>query len=462
MITYQDYLRYEQTDVARAQFVRTAIEDYKGSEEYQTARIAEEYDRCRNTTTMQYQKYLTDIRGVQYQDKTATVHRSTSNFFNIFTTQLNQYLLGNGVTWKGKVDLDNDFDIQLQKAGKAALIGGVSFGFWNLDHLVVFKATEFVPMRDEENGALRMGIKFWQLSGEKPLRATLYELDGYTDFLFTQTQKDDPSEEWQKIDDGVYMMEKLPYKLKIRTSEADGREIYGWENYPSFPIVPLWGNPNHQSELVGMREKIDAYDFILNGWEDDLDNAQIYWIIRGAGGMDDPDLAKFLDRLRTVKAAAPEDGQDVQPVTVNIPVDARERLLERLERQLYRDAMIMNPEDIAGGAATATQIKAAYERQNVKADQYEYCVLEFISAILEVAGKTAEASFTRSVIVNTTEEVQTLVQAASFLSQEYVTEKILQLLGDGDQAQEVLKAKTAEAMENMAMAAEMQNMTGGA
>ena len=290
-------------------------------------------------------------------------------------------------------------------------------------------------------------MRFWQIDDSKPLRATLYELDGYTNYLWDN--KHQPSNKWAKIEDGAFMLPKRPYKLKVRQSEADGTEIYDGENYAVFPIVPLWGNPHKQSEIVGLREKIDAYDFVLNGWEDDLDNAQLYWIIKGAGGMDDPDLLHFLDRLRTVKAAAPAEGQDVTPVTVSIPVEARETLLARLEKQLYRDAMIMNPEDIASGAATATQIRAAYERQNVKADQFEYCVIDFINGILAVAGKEGEPTFTRSTIVNTQEEVQTVVMAASYLSEDYVTRKILTLLGDGDQADEIMQQMDADNSERL-------------
>lgn len=457
MTTYQDLQAVGDGDKARADFVRKVITEHQSSPLYQTAKIADEYDRCRNTTTIQYQKYITDITGRKYIDRTAAVHRSCSNFFNIFTTQENQYLLGNGVSWKGGAAdrLGADFDTRLQEAGKAALVGGVSFGFYNLDHLEVFRVydgnnkSSFAPLYDEENGALAAGVRSWQLDTGKPLRATLYEADGLTNYLYTRDDKLRLDARWRKIDDGVYMQPKTPYKLKVRESAADGSEIYDGENYPSFPIVPLWGNPHRQSELVGLQEKIDAYDFILNGWEDDLDNAQIYWIISGAGGMDDPDLKEFLDRLRTIKAAAPADGQEVTPVSVQIPVEAREALLQRLEKQLYRDAMMMNPEDIASGAATATQIRAAYERQNVKTDQFEYCILEFLRGLLAVAGIENEASFTRSTIVNTQEEVQTVVQAASYLSGDYVTTKILTLLGDGDQAEAVLRAMDAESAERL-------------
>lgn len=449
MYTYQDLMEVKE-DVAKAAFVRKTISDYTNSADYSIAKIADDYSCGLNTTIMQYQKTITTVTGKQVADLISPTHRSASNFFEIFVTQLNQYLLGNGVTWKEsniKNRLGADFDTKLQQAGHSALCSGIAYGFMNYDHLEVFSALEFAPYFDEENGALMAGVRFWQVSPEKPMRATLYEVDGYTNYLWST--KITPSSVWSRIAEGVYIQPKRAYIMKAHITKHDGAEIYAGENYPTFPIAPLWANQHKQSELVNLREKIDAYDFILNGFEDDLDNAQIYWIIKGAGGMDDPDLVDFLNRLRRVKAAAPADGQDVSAMQVNIPYDAREKLLDRLEKQLYKDAMILNPESIAGGAVTATQIRAAYERQNVKADQYEYCVIDFISRILSVLGITGTPSFTRSVIVNKEEEVQTLVQAASYLDTEYITRKILMLFGDGDQADEVLKRMTAEQKDRM-------------
>lgn len=471
MITYQDLLAVKDSDKDRADFVRKVIRDHEGSDLYRTAKIADDYMRCKNTTIMQYQRMVTTITGQTVVDKFATVHRSATNFFKVFVTQLSQYLLGNGVTWENDTDSDRlgpDFDTRLQELGKSALRGGVAFGFFNLDHVEVFSVYDrdkgcFAPLYDEENGSLSAGVRSWQISTDKPLRATLYELDGYTEFMWTKNTT--PANNWTKIDDGVYMKPKTPYILHILTSDADGAEIVAGENYPTFPIVPLYSNPEHQSEIVGLREKIDAYDMILNGFEDDLDNAQLYWIIKGAGGMDDPDLMRFLDRLRTVKAAAPEEGQEVAPIEVNIPYEARERLLDRLERQLYKDAMIMNPEFLAGSAATATQIKAAYTPQNNKADDLEFCVHDFIDGVMRVAGiDGGSPTFTRSMIVNTQEEVQTIVAAATYLDQEYVTTKILTLLGDGDKAEEVLRRIDAEHMERLSgddMSPELPVTLGG-
>ena len=94
MKTYQDLLKVSDRERDRADFVRQVINEYQTSALYKTAVDAYEYDRCRNTTTMRYQKMITTLTGQKVVDQIASVHRSTSNFFGIFTTQLNQYLLG--------------------------------------------------------------------------------------------------------------------------------------------------------------------------------------------------------------------------------------------------------------------------------------------------------------------------------------------------------------------------------
>jgi SPP1 family phage portal protein len=437
MYTYQDLISIPEDDAKRRMdFVKSVISQHKTTEAYKMAVMGCEYNAKRNTGIMNYQKTLRRLDGREVPDRWSPNHKTTRNFFAYFTTQQNQYLLGNGVTWNEERTaevLGDDFDTQLQRAGKMALVQGESFGFFNLDHLEVFGLTEFAPLYDEENGALRAGVRYWQVDPQKPLRATFYEEDGYTNYIWNERPEEAKGE-----DNGRILTEKTAYILKVRTSEADGDEIYDGENYPAFPIVPLWANEEKQSELVGIQEQIDAYDLIKNGFLNDLDTAQIYWILKGAGGMDDTDLVRFLDRIHTTKMASLDDDQSAEPVTVQIPYDAREKLLERIERDLYKDYMALNVDEIKGGAVTATQIEAAYEPLNSKADMYEYQVIKFIKGILEVAGIEDDPSFTRSRLVNVNESISSVLQAGEYLDEQYMTEKILNILGDGDKAEEIL------------------------
>ena len=458
MYTYQDLLNVPDSDEARIAFVASVIAVHKNSDMYEMADIANQYDKKRNKTILDYQKTVRDITGTEVPDTWSPNYKTTRNFFNYFVTQENQYLLGNGVSWENDgtgEKLGDDFDTQLQEAGHKALVGGVSFGFFNLDHVEVFGLLEFAPLYDEENGSLRAGVRFWQIDSTKPMRATLYEEDGVTEFAWGL--------DGENYEHGMVYKPKRAYKLKWRATEVDGTEIYDGENYPGFPIVPLWANKQHQSELIGIREQIDAYDLIKNGFLNDLDNAQLFWIVKGAGGMDDFDLVRFLDRLRKLKVVDAEDGQDVQPVSVQIPYEARERILDRIERDLFRDAMALDVYTMRSGAVTATEIRAAYEPLNTKVDDYEYCVLKFIKGILAVAGLEDNPTFTRSALLNVQEDIQTVISAAEYLDPEYVTEKILDVLGDGDKLDEVLERREEQqrlAMEMMMAQSGAQEPTG--
>ena len=452
MVTYQDLTKLGENESARMEFVRNCINQHKATPLYQTAKVADEYDKHQNRTIREYQKLLYDITGRAVPDLWTANYKMASKFFNRFITQENQYLLGNGVGWKDedtKRKLGDDFDTVMQNAGHMALSGGVSFGFWNYDHMECFSVLEYVPLYDEENGALMAGVRFWQVAPNKPLRATLYEIDGYTDYI------------WNVKDDKEYgrtLHQKCPYILKLKTSKADGTEIYDGDNYPTFPFVPLWGNPQKQSEIVGIREQIDCYDLIKSGYANTVDEGSIiYWTLSNAGGMDEMDLAKFVERMKTLHAATFDDDVKAESHTQEAPYQSRDALLEKLRNDLYEDAMALDTKNIADGAVTATQIRAAYEPLNSKVDQYEYCVREFIKGILKLADIDDEPMFTRSVIVNSQEEIQLVIQSAMYLTEDYVTRKILTLLGDGDMADDVLHQIDADEIDRYNDASEKTN-----
>ena len=417
-------------------FIRAAIDEHKSSAEYRIAFDAEEYDRQRNVTICRYQKFLYTLSGQAVPDNYSANYKLTSNIFNRFVTQENQYLLGNGVMLedsKHKEALGQDFDNKLQSMGRNALVQGVSFGLWNLDHLDVFKLTEFVPLYDEETGALMAGIRFWQIDADKPLRAVLYETDGYTDYIRP------------KNDDMQVKREKQPYKLIRQKSEACVEEVLRGENYPGFPVVPMWGNPHHQSELVGLRQSIDAYDLIKSGFANDLDDAAtIYWIINNAGGMDDLDMAQFLERLKTVKAAAlnADDGVSAEAHTIEVPYESRVAYLQRLESDMYKDYQALDVTSLTGGEKTTVEIKAAYQPLDNKADQFEYCVLDFLRRLFEIVGIDDNPTFQRNQIANLSEQTQMVLMAAEYLDEEMLLKKLPWL--SAEEIEDMQKRKAAD------------------
>ena len=437
MKSYQDLIAASENEAAKMAFVFAAITEHKGTEPYIIALDAEQYYRGLNPRITKYEKIIYDMRGDAHVDKWTPNHKIASNFFNFAITQENQYLLGNGATFTKddtKAKLGDDFDTRLQDLGKKALVGGVAFGFFNLDHIDTFSLLEFVPLYDEENGALRAGIRFWQVSPDKPMRATLYEEDGYTDYI-------------RANDKSAMLHEKRPYKLKVRTSEADGEEIYDGENYPSFPIVPLWGNDKKQSELVGRQGTIDAFDLLNSNLVNNLDEANyIYWVLTNCGGMDEMDDAKFIEQLKTthVAHADGDSGATAEAHTIEAPYQASESAIQTIQRRLYEDFMCLDVNSLSAANKTATEIKAAYQPLDSKCDMYEYCVIEFVQKILELAGIDDKVTFTRSKVANKSDEINTLLAAQAYLDDETIVEQVCQILGIADKTDEIIRKRRTE------------------
>lgn len=449
MKTYQDFLEVaEKSDRERMEFVLSAINNHKDSDLYKQAVIAKEYDAHRNVTIANFQKLLYTLNGKVIPDNYSPNYKLRSNFFANFVTQETQYLLGNGVTLKkeeNKAKLGAGFDTRLQDAAHDALVGGVSYGFWNLDHLEVFDVTEFVPLLDEENGALRSGIRFWQVCTSKPLRATLFEPDGFTQYIRRS------GEEMMTLEP------KRGYVAVEATSEIDGTELLAYQNYPGFPIIPMYGNRAKQSELVGQREAIDCYDLIKSGFANTVDDASvIYWTISNAGGMDEIDMARFKESMRRIGVGlVDDDGAKAEAHTLTIPVEAREALLSRISDDLYRDFQMLDVTKLQGGQKTATEITAAYQSMDNKVDQFEYCVIDFLQALFKIVGIEDEPSFTRSKVTNQLEQTQMVLLAANYLDDETILNKLPWLTQE--EVAEILKRKAAEDIERSFDPPEMVN-----
>lgn len=449
MKTYQDFLEVaEKSDRERMEFVLSAINNHKDSDLYKQAVIAKEYDAHRNVTIANFQKLLYTLNGKVIPDNYSSNYKLRSNFFANFITQETQYLLGNGVTLKkdeNKERLGTGFDTRLQDAAHDALVGGVSYGFWNLDHLEVFDVTEFVPLLDEENGALRAGIRFWQVCTSKPLRATLFEPDGFTQYI-------------RRSGEEMMILEpKRGYVAVEATSEIDGTELLAYQNYPGFPIIPMYGNRAKQSELVGQREAIDCYDLIKSGFANTVDDASvIYWTISNAGGMDEIDMARFKESMRRIGVGlVDDDGAKAEAHTLTIPVEAREALLSRISDDLYRDFQMLDVTKLQGGQKTATEINAAYQSMDNKVDQFEYCVIDFLQALFKIVGIEDEPSFTRSKVTNQLEQTQMVLLAANYLDDETILNKLPWLTQE--EVTEILKRKAAEDIERSFEPPEMVN-----
>lgn len=438
MVTYRDLEILGENERSRMEFVERAVAEHQRTEEYAVARDAEAYYAKRNATIEKYQKFLRDVVGRRMPDVFSANYKLKTAFFRRFVVQQTQYVLSNGVTFekedtKGK--LGGDFDYQLQKAAKKAMVDRVAFVFWNYDHLEVFgladteKEPGFCPLYDEENGSLRAGIRYWSIGETK--RYTLYELDGYTEYIH------------KKGGDIEVKQEKRAYKQTTKTTDFGGVEDINGENYPGFPIIPMYANDIRQSELIGIRESIDCYDFIKSGLANEIDDTTgFYWTLKNTGGMDDGDLQRFVERMKVVKATVLDPGVEAEAHTLDVPTQAREAMLNLLKNDLYEDFQIVDVKALGTGNKTATEIRAAYQPMDDKCGDFEYCIREFIASLFALLGIDDEPSFKWNRIANQTEETQMVLAAAPYLDDESVLKHLPWLTPE--EVDEILQRKDAE------------------
>ena len=420
MRTYQNLTAISEDEGKVKKFVFDAIEEHKTSAAYKVASVAEKYYAKKNVTIMAFQKMLYNMKGQAVPDMWSANYKLRTHFFRRFVTQQVQYVLSNGVTFQKKETKDKlgkKFDTQMQKAAKKAMVDHVSFLFWNLDHVEVFCFADtptdpgFVPLYDEDTGALRAGVRYWHVD-EKTTRATLYEENGYTEYV-------------KKKGDISIVAEKRSYKKTVISTKADGVSGELNENYSAFPIVPLYANDLHESELEGHRESIDCYDYIKSGLANDIDDTSgFFWVLKNSGGMDDVDIAKFIERMHVVRGAALDDGEEAEPHTLDVPTEAREKMLEILKSDLYEDFQIVNVEALSASAKTATEIRAAYQPMDDKCGDFEFFLIDAIQNILSLAGIDDEPSFKWNRIANQTEETNMVMSAAPILGDELTLKKL--------------------------------------
>ena len=448
MYVYQDLEKLGEDEKKRMDFVQSIVNQHKSSRLYKEAQDAEEYYAKRNPTILKFQKLLRNAMGQLVPDIWSANYKLTHGIFRKFVLQQTQYVLSNGVSFQKeetKKKLGKTFDFELQHLTKKAMVDGVSFAFWNYDHLEVFSLVEtatepgFCPIDDGETGAMRAGVRQWMIgdgteSGRQTKRWTLYEPDGYTEYI-------------QRHDEDMQILwEKKPYTENVRTDGLGNVEISAGESYGGFPIIRMYANDLHQSELVGIRSSIDCYDFIKSGMANSIDDTSVfYWTLEGTGGMDDADLAEFVKRMKELKAVVLDRGTKAESHTLSIPVEANKLMLDYLKNDMYEDFMLLNPTQILSGNMTATAIRMAYQPQDDKCGDFEFYIRDFIGKLLALIGIDDEPSIRWNRIANQTEETQMVLMAAQYLDEETLLNKLPWMTPE--EVRTVMERRSAEEME---------------
>ena len=391
------------------------IEQRQESEIYAFMHYGEDYYTGRNTEIYNRSKrvYLENYGAVS--NPFQANHKIATGYFKKIVDQKVMYLLGNGATFAeddgSQVTALDDyfktsFDECLIDAGTQASMKAESWLYWYKDtgrlKAMLIPAEQIIPIYDDYD-QLEKVIRRYKVGGKE---VTLI-IDGET------------IERWERkalAGEKEYQLVKTTGHYAKYTMQA-GRMV-GEPDQHSFdrvPFTPLYNNPERLSDLYPIKGLIDIIDITLSDFANNIDDMQeAFFTLKGYAG-ETQHLTEFMKQLKQIKAVPVSEDGDVKAQQLIIPVEAREKFLDRAERRLFSDAMAVNFEGSQAKAMTATEIRSMLVDLDLKADRFENEMRRFITQIIEFINAndnknfSDEVMFSRSMIMNRTEELGMIV-----------------------------------------------------
>lgn len=431
------------------------VSDYKASAWFKNACAAERY---MNGITAITERTKSKMQAIKRGGKNGEMvdsgqlvevpmNQISTKIYGRLVTQRIQYLFQNGM------NLDKDkknvfgigIDREIERAAKNATVHGESYLMWNVNKAVCYKAASanglsgMFFLLDEMTATPMLGIRFFQLSSDKPMTMMVYYADGF--------------EMYGISDDEITLLEPMRgYITRIRRDALGEQHEYA--GYGMLPFAVFKANEDGDSTFtVDIKSKIDAYDVITSDFADNLERMEgIYWAIKNFGGTTDEAKA-MLAELETLHVAMGQSDamggeMDARPQSIEAPYAAREFALKHLRSALYEDYMALDMSLLTGGSLTNVAIETAKANLDLACNELETQTFDCIEALLNIIGKPEIydeiAKYTRQQIANQQERIEMVYTTG--LREDITRQKALELTGlfEADEIEQIIIDMDAE------------------
>lgn len=179
------------------------------------------------------------------------------------------------------------------------------------------------------------------------------------------------------------------------------------------PFIPFGNNNLMTSDLDNVKPLIDVYDKVFSGFVNDLEDIQeIIFILTNYEG---ESLGEFLSQLKKYKSIKVENNGDsdksgLDTLSIDIPVEAREKLLTMTRKAIFEQGQGVDPQQQDFGNASGVALKFLYSLLELKAGlaetEFKLGFGEFIRAIckhLNIECKSIIQTWTRTAVTNDTD-----------------------------------------------------------
>lgn len=302
---------------------------------------------------------------------------------------------------------------------------------------VIVPAEQCIPVYDTQYEDRLIGmIRFYAydlISGDKVQKR--YKVEHWTDEnVMYWVQEEDGS----FIADSAYKFNPSAHWYSFSTADASATKEHSWGRVP---FVGLWNNTDGHTDLRPIKTLIDSYDKVKCGWANDLEDfTEVLYVIKGLQALSQEatagltELAAITKNIKEDGAIAVETDGAVQTIRAEIPVEAKEKFLDIVGREIVYfgegadvSADILSKSHAPSGVA----LQFLYARLDMKANrmirklrgalkEFVWFVTEYINRVKSKSFDSNTVTFTvnKAQIFNETERVQLLVSSNEMLSLE--------------------------------------------
>ena len=248
---------------------------------------------------------------------------------------------------------------------------------------------------------------------------------------------------WEKVNQEFVYADKIVY-----TDEHDNviKENVLSKDINIFPIIEWKFNDLAIPTLANIKDFIDLQDTNLSDLANNVEDIQdAIWILENYNGQN---LQEFMEDLKVRKAIKVGNGGSVNSKTIEIPIEARNKLYELCEKNIYKFGFGINFSERDNlGNVSGVGLKWSYAPLEQKSNSIENngqdALNNFFNILFNLLNinnnsNDVEFSFDRTMIINEQEKTSTVMSATSQLSRKTILTN-LPMVKDVDEEMELLK-----------------------
>lgn len=226
------------------------------------------------------------------------------------------------------------------------------------------------------------------------------------------------------------------------------------------PFVAFPNNNTNTNDLRKIKSLVDTYDKTFSGFVDDLEDVQeVVFVLTNYGGTD---LKQFLNDIKyyktiSVESSGADDRSGVSTLSIDIPIEARDKLLELTRKAIFSMGQGIDPEQQGVDRTSGEAMKFLYSLLELKAGlmetEFRLGFGELVRAICRAKGREVgqiTQTWTRTAIRNDSELVDMCQKSVGVLSTKTILKNHPFVENAEDEALALAEEKEAAAAESEA------------